>query len=68
LKHVRKYVDDVWNCFSSRFVLQVWSLSIIDFKIKIEDYNYKIKNKMTIKIEKAVINPYPTNVENRVRS
>jgi hypothetical protein len=38
-----------------RFLLQVWSLHVIDFKIKLEDYNYKIKIKIFIELVKAVI-------------
>jgi hypothetical protein len=40
---------------SYRILLQVWFLLIINFEIKIEDSNYKIKINIEIKLVTAVI-------------
>jgi hypothetical protein len=54
-----KYTDDVrkGDLTSYRFLLQVWFLHKIAFRINIDNDNYKIK-----------INPSPANVENMVSS
>jgi len=56
VKSIRKYTDHVWKGYltSYRFSFQVCCLHIIDFKIKIEDKNYKLKIKIEIKLVKAV--------------
>ena len=57
LKRTAKYTDHVrkGDLTSYRILLQVWSLLVTDFKIKIEDSNDNIKSKIKTGLVNEVI-------------